>query len=263
MLRGARGLLNRPLVQTVKILSPHTARLTARRRSRARAGFTLIELMVVVVLVAILAVIATPAMRTSRDDRQAFDYARQTQQMMHRARTLSAGTGGAHLIIAAPGAGRGHVYLFEGLDSAAPPNGPNPWPSCKLTNNAVPVAAWAAVPGWVPGAASTPDTNIVDGLDLDTLGVNVDANILTQFRLGTTAGTAVVPTLAICITGNGTTYAGSGPNVAAAIANMQAQPPFTGAGEIIISRNNVLNVPVGLQRHVVFGAGSAPRILSK
>ena len=82
--------------------------------------------MVVVVLVAILAIIAAPAMRVARDDRLAFDFARQIQQMTQRAKARAAGRGGAHLIVGGPSGTRGKVQMWEALDSTLAPTGPNP-----------------------------------------------------------------------------------------------------------------------------------------
>jgi prepilin-type N-terminal cleavage/methylation domain-containing protein len=70
-------------------------RSTLRRRYRSARGFTLLELMVVITLVAILAAIAVPKMAVARNDRLAFDYARQTSELFHNARARAMGRGSA------------------------------------------------------------------------------------------------------------------------------------------------------------------------
>ena len=213
------------------VSASRSGRLAARlARRRLEAGFTLIELMVVVVLIAILAMIAAPAMRIARDDRMAFDYARQIQQMTNRARTRAAARGGAHLILVSPSGIRGRVFLFEALDGTAAPLGPNPSSSCRTVNQ------WAAAPVFDPAVpVANPNSAFVEGLDLDSNGVNVDADIRAAFLITDPADpTVLVPTaaMAICITPNGTVFAAEGANMAAAIANMQQRAPFTGIAEI-------------------------------
>lgn len=212
------------------------------------------ELMVVVVLISIIAVIATPAMRVARDDRLAFDYARRIEQLEDRARTRAAGRGGAHLFVAAPsGASRGKFLLFEALDGVAPASaGPNPVSTCKNLNE------WDDVLAFSPGTISN-KARIVDGMDLDSLGVNTNADIQTAFTVDGVSRAAVV----VCITPSGSTFVGGGTSVAGAITNMQsATIQFGGVIDIALTRNRGATA-VGLQRHVLLAGTAAARIRSQ
>ena len=215
--------------------------------------------MIVVVLISILAVIAAPAMRVARDDRMAFDYARQIQQMATRAKSRAAGRGAAHLLIAGPSGVRGRVWLFEALDNTAAPLGPNPASSCRT------VGQWAPVIGYVPTApAGTNLAAMVEGLELNA-PINVDPDIKAEFAITDPSDPLVLvvtPALAVCVTPNGTVYAANGPDMATAITNMQARAPFTGIAEIRITRSEG-GAPKGLSRNVTLAGAAAARIHSK
>jgi prepilin-type N-terminal cleavage/methylation domain-containing protein len=259
-------LLDGPLVETPGICTGRTARGRGALRKRAHAaaarGFTLIELMVVVVLISILAVLAAPAMRVARDDRAAFDYARQIQQIVSRARTRAAARGAAHLIVAAPSGTRGKVQLWEALDGTAAPLGPNPVSSCKGATQ------WNDVSTFVAGGvAGTSNARLIQWLDLDTAGINVDADIKAKFYISdiadpTNLTPVLQPAFALCVTPSGSVFAAQGATMAAAITAMQAQPPFTGIAEVRVTRNNGA-VSVGLSRNVTIAGAAAARVHSK
>ncbi len=208
--------------------------------------------MVVIMLVAILAVIAAPAMRTARDDRLAFDYARQYSAVIHRASVRATARGSAHLVLIEAGGTRGKVRLFEAVDATPPPSGPKQVSSCKGP------LQWNGVPGWDPPAAPPPLSPVIDGLTLDTAGVNVDMNVGSILRVGGADTNAV----ALCYTPGGNVYMGAGGGAAAAIAAMLLAPPFTGTVEVRINRRDAANNPRGLTRRVIVGGAAAPRIQS-
>ena len=236
------------------------ARRARRARRRFEAGFTLIELMIVVVLVSILAVIAAPAMRVARDDRMAFDYARQIQQMASRARARAPARGGAHLFIGGPSGVRGRIWLFEALDSTTAPLGPNPSSSCRSAGQ------WAPVVGYNPNSPTASNVaTMIEGLELNSPGANVDADIRATFfisAVGDPTSLATTPAFALCVTPSGTAFAAGGADMATAILAMQAAPPFTGVLEIHINRNDA-GLPVGISRNVTIAGSSAARIHSK
>lgn len=223
-----------------------------RRRRAGQAGFTLIELMVVVVLVAILALLATPLMRTSRDDRVAFDLARRIEQLWSRAQTRAAGHG-SHLFVAAPSAvTRGRFLLFESFDNSAPPLGPAPRTGCKGT------LQWQDATLWTPGMVSG-NIKFIDGFDQGTLtGVVVDADIRTSFAVGGAATAAFV----MCVTGP-TVWVGRGGSIAAAVVDLNAQLlPFAGTAEITVTRNQG-GLPIGLRRVVRKTGNGAAMVFSR
>lgn len=227
--------------------------LRARRRAGS-AGFSLIELMVVVVLIAILTALAVPTMSTARDDRLCFDFARRIQGLVHHARTRAAARGAAHLIVFdfdAGGAGR--VVSFEALDGDTTSAGPNPVSSCKLPAN-----TWAGVSGFTPGwVDATKRAAVVEGVNLNgaTGGIKAIYNL---------DGTAITSGgLVVCITPAGSTYFGTGNDVPAAIAAMQGAQPGASTLLIDVQRHNGAGAGVGLTREVIITSGSQPRIHSK
>ena len=253
-------------METPRIRTPASSRALDASRSRAAraasAGFTLIELMVVVVLISILAVIAAPALRVARDDRMAFDYARQIQQIAQRARVRAGARGAAHLVTAGPSGTRGRVLMWEALDNTtAASGGPNPVSSCKGVGQWVPAATYAG-----GAVAASNVAHYVAGLDLDSTGVNVDADITATYYIAPDPSFAVpvapVAALAICYTPSGTAFVASGPDVTTAITNMQTLPAFTGVADIQVNRHTGGTV-VGLTRHILLPGAGVARILSK
>ncbi len=249
-------------------------RSTLRRRRRASRGFTLLELMVVVMLVAILAVIAAPSMGTARNDRLAFDYARQTSELFHNARARAAGRGAAHLVVyttdTSYGGDRGSVYVFEALDAAPPPAGPNPSTSCRVP------AQWGGVVAYTPGSAPLLRARLIDFLDVNRSEAN-STQVLEDIRMvahltdvatapppGPHApGTEILKAIAVCTTPNGSTFVGTGATPAGAIGAMvDANDTFKGTFEIDVMRRRGGN-PVGLIRRVILSGAAAPRIKSE
>lgn len=102
--------------------SPGVATSLLHRRKgsprRSRAGFTLIELMIVVVIVGVTAALVAPGvMRTmgiARANRCQYDAAR----MFRAARTNAIGTGRAHLVELVPTAGNVQLNVYIGDSSS-------------------------------------------------------------------------------------------------------------------------------------------------
>lgn len=225
-------------------------------RARSR-GFTLLELMVVVVVVAILALLAAPALRTTRNDRICFDFARTYSAIIHRARVRAGARGGAQLVAIVAGGGvRGSIALFEAIDNTpASAGGPKPQSSCKLPGQ------WEGVPGFVPGSPNPVLSPLIEGTQIDGTGDPTTAtfsNIQSQIRLDG----GIVNAAVICYTPGGNVYVGTGDGLAAAINNMQLRQPFSGVLEVRIRRTDPGNNPIGLTRRVIVAGGATPRIQS-
>jgi type II secretory pathway pseudopilin PulG len=221
------------------------------------------ELMVVVVLVAILAAMASPSMVEARNDRVCFDYAREYQQVIQRARSRAAGTGAAHLALIGRGnLDMGYVRTFAALDGQPKPPmnsiGPNPVASCKQ------VGQWddTAVE---PLVTNSNTARFVDTSDMNWTGINTTMGLradLSASNLNAAASLQPNGFVALCVTPAGVTYAGGGDTAAAALAAMRTSTPFTGLVEIDIQRHRG-TTPVGTLRKVLISGGGIPRIKSQ
>lgn len=219
--------------------------------------------MVVVTMIAILAMLATPSFTTARNDRAAFDYARQYQQVLVQGRARASGTGSAHLALLTAGTGgRGLLRLYAALDGSTVP---------------VPVASCKADPAQWTDAVTEPLTfqvgqlvsgnrvRLVNFANLNRKGINEEMDLKASLTAGagtTNASMSSVSAVAVCVTPSGTTYVGSANTPTDAIANMRASTPFTGIVEASIQRHSNGNA-VGLSRRVVIAGGGAARLRSE
>lgn len=245
--------------------------LRRRTRARASAGFSLIELMVVVMLIALLAMLAAPSMLKARSDRLAFSYARDVSSAIHNGRARSAGRGSAHLVAykqTNTDGDRGTLLVFEALDgtnAASKPPGPNPASGCRKSGQ------WAFAGAWTtPGSKDAANlANLVDAVNVNANGagevvVQEDIRMVARFGVATSADPPTA-TLAfvLCTTPNGTTYFGKGDTIADAITAMQGSTtPFSDVIEVDVARHSGGAVQ-GLNRRVIVAGAGAPRIKSE
>jgi hypothetical protein len=220
------------------------------------------ELMIVILLVAILAALASPSMSEARNDRICFDFARQYQQVIQRARARAAGTGSSHLaLIGRGGNNRGFVRIYQALDGPPPTGltGPNPVSSCKG------LSQWADA-AIDPIVLGSPAARFIDVADMNGPGVNATMGIradLSGSGLNTGGPIGAGDYAAVCVTPSGVTYAGAGSSAANAIDAMRTATPFTGQLEIDIQRHDGGGTAIGLKRRVLLTGGAAPRIKSE
>jgi type II secretory pathway pseudopilin PulG len=222
--------------------------------------------MVVVMLIAILAALAVPSMTTARNDRVAFNYARQASELIHNARARAFGRGAAHLVFyTSEFGGRGTIFVFEALDGQAGDTGPNPISTCRMNGQ------WDTAASFTPGSdplSTNLRTRLIDWLNLNTSNAST-ATVLEDITMtGYTrdsSGTLSSPlaAIAMCITPNGTTWVGTGGSRSAALTNLLNQTQsFKGIVELDVERHRSSAV-VGLTRQVIVAGAGAPRIKSK
>ena len=214
-------------------------------------------------MISLLAIMAVPAMKTARDDRMVFDYARQIQALIHRAEVRSMARGAAHLVVIDTGGGsRGTAALFEAVDFTVAPNGPKPVSSCRgqRDNNGAFINHWTEAQAWVPGGAVPVRSPLIDAVNMNGPGVETGMNLFAVLS-EQTAGT--VPTIVLCYTPGGNVYMGTGGNPTSAITAMRTAAPYTQSLQIELARHDAGGTVLGLRRRVILAGGAAPRIVSQ
>jgi hypothetical protein len=219
--------------------------------------------MVVIILISILAVMAVPAMKTARDDRMAFDYARQFQAIIHRGEVRAMARGAAHLVILDRSSGtRGRATLFESVDATPlAQGGPKPSSSCRSQRdvNGVYVNPWLGAEAWTPGGALPTLSPLIETTNLDGPGVEAGMNLFATI----TENAAPQSVIALCYTPGGNVYVGAGADRTAAITAMRTAPVYNRYFQVEIARHDAANNVLGLRRNIIVAGGAAPRIVSQ
>jgi len=208
-------LVNRPSSSSARISS----RICSHRSRPTQAGFTLIELMVVVVIVSILCVLAIPTLSHEGYERRAFTDAANIGELVRQARTRAVARGLAEMVIMrANSTGNSASFmLYEAYTSTAA------YASC-------------GAPSVWPGGSGTVTATLIDGFQISPTGSgtaqSLEALGNVNIRINnpaTSADISAANNLYLCFTPAGRTWyavAATPPTSYAALGSA------TGAGSI-------------------------------
>jgi len=173
---------------------------TVRSRCTQRAGYTLIELMIVVLIIAFSAVAFAPGIGRATADRRVSTMARELIRVGRRARADTFGYLRAHLLWIEPATGT--VQLLRGATN-----------SCTLAT-----AAWSTIQGDCVAKPAKQGARCLENLNIATETTDSTIYLYEEQLAGTTAS-YVQTARAICYAPSGLVYTQTGANLAAAVAS--------------------------------------------
>jgi type II secretion system protein H len=219
---------------------------TAKKRPRSAAGFSLIELLVVVIIVGLVAALAIPSMGVGRWDRHAYDDAGAIMQLFREARNRSIARGGAVLVtMSANGTtDRGTFGVWEAVSANVGATATRtPIASCKTPTS------WANIDA-TKLTTTNPNVLLIDGLNLNsTIEADADIETAAYYYQDKTTTTQFTTPGYVCFTPLGRSYMTfTGPPVfdglLPALSPLEFRVTRAGGGNV----RSVLVPPNGLAR---------------
>lgn len=217
---------------------------------RALAGYTLIELMMIVMIIALSVVAFTPGFSRAMADRRTSNAARELIRIGRRARADTFGYLRAHLIWIDPSAG--NIQLLRG-----------PTNSCLLTR-------WDLVGADCPNnAATAPGQRCVENLFLSQIYGTAKPISMFEERISGGVVTYVTTPRALCYAPSGVVSYGSGATLNAAtvtnpLATVNTAGTTVGGGFVFALANGTPTAgnPTSLRIHrILFPLGGSARAL--
>jgi prepilin-type N-terminal cleavage/methylation domain-containing protein len=199
------------------------------------AGFTLIELMVVVMIISIVCVLAVPSMSREGYDRRSYTDAANVAELVREARTRAVARGAAELLImtASPTGNSGNFQLWE-ANVSVPVGGVEP--AVSSTCNAPTV--WPTA--FYPGVNSTATATYIDGFQFAPGGTsaptlegqgNINMRINDPFSGGAVSGVNMY----LCFTPAGRTWYAEAATPPASFTGLAPSGGPTGGGGALAS----------------------------